>query len=121
EMLRAHVHRAGVRVSHATTVTEIVPGQVRGHDRYGDAWSADCDGVVLVTQQASEDGLYLELAGDPADLEAAGIRAVYRAGDAVARGRVPGGVCDGPRPAREIDSPAPATPLPFLRERTDLG
>ena len=121
EMLRAHVHRAGVRVSHATTITEIVPGQVRGHDRYGDAWSADCDAVVLVTQQASEDGLYLELAGDPPALEAAGIRAVHRVGDAVAPRLLSEVVFDGHRLAREIDSPDPATPLPFLRERTDLG
>ena len=121
DMLRAHVHRTGVRVSHATTITEVVPGQVRGHDRYGDAWSADCDGVVLVTQQASEDGLYLELAGDPAALEAAGIRAVYRAGDAVAPRLLSEVVFDGHRLAREIDSPDPATPLSFLRERTDLG
>jgi dimethylamine/trimethylamine dehydrogenase len=121
DMLRAHVHRTGVRVSHATTITEIVPGQVRGHDRYGDAWSAGCDGVVLVTQQASEDGLYLELAGDPAALEAAGIRAVYRAGDAVAPRLLSEAVFDGHRLAREIDSPDPATPLPYRRERTELG
>jgi len=121
DMLRAHVHRAGVRVSHATTITEIVPGEVRGHDRYGDAWSADCDGVVLVTQQASEDGLYRELAGDPASLEAAGIGAVYRVGDAVAPRLLSEAIFDGHRLAREIDSPDPATPLPFQRERTDLG
>ena len=121
DMLRAHVHRAGVRVSHATTITEIVPGEVRGHDRYGDAWSAECDGVVLVTQQASEDGLYLELAGDPAALEAAGIGAVYRVGDAVAPRLLSEAIFDGHRLAREIDSPDPATPLPFQRERTDLG
>jgi len=121
DMLRAHLHRAGVRVRHATTITEIVPGQVQGHDRYGDPWSAGCEGVVLVTQQASDDGLYLELSGDPAALEAAGISAVYRIGDAVAPRLLSEAVFDGHRLAREIDSPDPETPLPFLRERTDLG
>jgi dimethylamine/trimethylamine dehydrogenase len=121
DMLRAHLHRAGVRVQHATTITEIAPGQVRGHDRYGDPWSAGCDGVVLVTQQASDDGLYLELFGDPAALEAAGISAVYRIGDAVAPRLLSEAVFDGHRLGREIDSPDPATPLPYRRERTDLG
>jgi dimethylamine/trimethylamine dehydrogenase len=121
DMLRAHLHRAGVRVQHATTITEIAPGQVRGHDRYGDPWSAGCDGVVLVTQQASDDGLYLELSGDPAALEAAGIGAVYRIGDAVAPRLLSEAVFDGHRLGREIDSPDPATPLPYRRERTDLG
>src|SRR5262249_4416320 len=83
--------------------------------------SADCDGVVLVTQQASEDGLYRELAGDPASLEAAGIGAVYRVGDAVAPRLLSEAIFDGHRLAREIDSPDPATPLPFRGERPALG
>src|SRR5262249_42809142 len=35
DMLRAHVHRAGVRVCPATTVTGISAGSVTGHDRHG--------------------------------------------------------------------------------------
>jgi dimethylamine/trimethylamine dehydrogenase len=134
DMLRAHLHRAGVRVAHATTITEIKPGPgpasggdgggewaVAGHDRHGEPWAAGCDGVVLVTQQASDDGLYRELSGDPAALEAAGIGAVYRIGDAVAPRLLSEAVFDGHRLAREIDSPDPAAPLPYRRERTDLG
>jgi dimethylamine/trimethylamine dehydrogenase len=134
EMLRAHLHRAGIRVAHAATITEIKPGPgpapgndgggpwtVAGHDRHGDPWSAGCDGVVLVTQQASDDALYLELAGDPEALAAAGIAAVYRIGDAVAPRLLSEAVFDGHRLAREIDSPDPATPLPYRRERTELG
>ncbi len=139
EMLRAHLHRAGVRVRHATTITRIAPGpaaepghgggsgdsggSVRGgpwtaagHDRYGDRWSAGFDGVVLVTQQASDDRLYQELAGDPAALAAAGIGAVYRIGDAVAPRLLSEAIFDGHRLAREIDSPDPAVPLPYRRE-----
>jgi dimethylamine/trimethylamine dehydrogenase len=129
EMLRAHLHRAGVRVEHATTITQIAPGPVPGqepwsvcgHDRYGEPWSAGCDGVVLVTQQVSDDGLYLELAGDPAALAAAGIGAVYRIGDAVAPRLLSEAIFDGHRLAREIDSPDPATPLAYRREPADLG
>src|SRR5262245_45078321 len=133
DMLRAHLHRAGIRVAHATTITEIKPGPgpapggdggpwtVAGHDRHGDPWSAGCDAVVLVTQQASDDALYRELTGDPEALAAAGIAAVYRIGDAVAPRLLSEAVFDGHRLAREIDSPDPATPLPYHRERTELG
>jgi dimethylamine/trimethylamine dehydrogenase len=129
EMLRAHLHRAGVRVEHATTITQIAPGPVPGrepwsvcgHDRYGEPWSAGCDGVVLVTQQVSDDGLYLELAGDPPALAAAGIGAVHRIGDAVAPRLLSEAIFDGHRLAREIDSPDPATPLAYRREPADLG
>jgi dimethylamine/trimethylamine dehydrogenase len=128
EMLRAHLHQAGIRAVHATTITEIKPGgdgdgpwTVAGHDRHGDPWSAGCDGVVLVTQQASDDALYRELTGDPEALAAAGIAAVYRIGDAVAPRLLSEAIFDGHRLAREIDSPDPETPLPYRRERTELG
>jgi dimethylamine/trimethylamine dehydrogenase len=144
DMLRAHLHQAGVRVRHATTITQITPGpaggggesarggggpalgggsgpwSVRGHDRYGGPWSLGCDSVVLVTQQASEDGLYLELAADQAALASAGISGLYRIGDAVAPRLLSEAVFDGHRLAREIDSPDPATPLPYRREPAGL-
>ena len=61
EMLRAHLHRAGVRVVHAdhdhrdqagrwTCGAAVDGGGPRPPRR---SWSAGCDGVVLVTQQAS--------------------------------------------------------------------
>jgi dimethylamine/trimethylamine dehydrogenase len=46
---------------------------------------------------------------------------VYRIGDAVAPRLLSEAVFDGHRLAREIDSPDPETPLPYRRERTDLG
>jgi dimethylamine/trimethylamine dehydrogenase len=121
DMLRAHLHRAGVAVQHATTITGIGPGSVTGHDRYGERWSADCDGVVLVTQQASHDALYTELAGDPAALAAAGIRGLYRIGDAVAPRLISEAIFDGHRLAREIDQDDPGQPALYLREPVDLG
>src|SRR5215470_9910708 len=121
DMLRAHLHLAGVAVAHATTITEIAPGSVTGHDRYGEPWSAGCDGVVLVTQQASRDALYTELAGDPAALAAAGITGPYRIGDAVAPRMISEAIFDGHRLAREIDQEDPGQPAPYQRERADLG
>ena len=121
DMLRAHLHRAGVRVRPATTITGIGPGQVTGHDQHGEPWSAPCDGIVLVTQQVSRDALYLELAtGEPA-LAAAGITGLYRIGDAVAPRMISEAVFDGHRLAREIDAKEPDQPAPYLRERAELG
>jgi dimethylamine/trimethylamine dehydrogenase len=121
DMLRAHLHRAGVRVRPATTITEIGPGQVTGHDQHGEPWSAPCDGIVLVTQQVSRDALYLELATGEAALAAAGITGLYRIGDAVAPRMISEAVFDGHRLAREIDAKEPDQPAPYLRERAELG
>jgi dimethylamine/trimethylamine dehydrogenase len=121
DMLRAHLHRAGVSVRPVTTITGIGAASVTGHDRHGEGWSAACDGVVLVTQQASQDALYHELASDEAALTAAGISGLYRIGDAVAPRMISEAIFDGHRLAREIDGNDPARPAPYRRERADLG
>jgi hypothetical protein len=46
---------------------------VTGHAPQGEASSAACDGIVLVTQQMSRDALYTELAGDEVAFAAAGL------------------------------------------------
>jgi dimethylamine/trimethylamine dehydrogenase len=76
--------------------------------------------VVLVTQQASNNGLYAELTRDEAALARAGIRAVHVIGDAVAPRIISEAVFDGHRLAREIDQPDPDRPVPYLRETPDL-
>jgi len=119
-MLRAHLHRRGVHVQRGVTVTGIDAGSVHGHDEYEEPWSAACDGIVLVTQQASDDELYRELTGDMARLAEAGVQAAYLIGDAVAPRMISEAVFDGHRLAREIDMPDAATPAPFLREFPDL-
>ena len=121
EMLRAHLHQAGVDVRHATTVTQIGPGSVTGHDRYGEPWSATCDGIVLVTQQVSKDALYRELASDAAALTRSGIGGLYRIGDAVAPRMISEAIFDGHRLAREIDADDPGQPAPYRRERSSLA
>jgi dimethylamine/trimethylamine dehydrogenase len=121
DMLRAHLHRAGVAVQHATTITGIAPGSVTGQRRHGEPWSAACDGIVLVTQQTSQAALYHELASDPATLTAAGITRLYRIGDAAAPRMISEAIFDGHRLAREIDRDDPAQPAPYRRERADLG
>lgn len=62
--LRAHLHSLGVRTHRETTLTEISPDRVSGHGEFGEPWSLETDGVVLVTQQESDNALYRELVSD---------------------------------------------------------
>jgi len=121
DMLRAHLHRAGVSVRTATTITGISAVSITGHDRHGEPWSAACDGIVLVTQQAPQDSLYTELTSNQPALAAAGIAGLYRIGDAVAPRMISEAIFDGHRLAREIDQEDPAQPFAYKRERAELA
>jgi dimethylamine/trimethylamine dehydrogenase len=116
-LLRQHLHERGVAMHRGVTIHRVDAGSVSGEDEFGDPFSLAADGVVLVTQQISDEALYLELAGDREALEAAGIVAVYRIGDCVAPRMISEAIFDGHRLAREIDRPDPAHPLPYDRER----
>jgi len=120
DMLRRHLHRLGVRMHTSVTVTAIGADAVRGETEFGDPWTLPALGVVLVTQQKSDDALYLELLADPQALAGAGITSIHRIGDAVAPRMPSEAVFDGHRLAREIESDDPSVPLPFLRERPAL-
>ena len=116
-MLRQHLHAIGVAMERGITVRSIEPGHVHGEDGFEEPWSLEADGVVLVTQQVSDEALFLELTGDPDGLRDAGIEAVYRIGDCVSPRMISEAIFDGHRLAREIDAPDPSVPLPFDRER----
>jgi dimethylamine/trimethylamine dehydrogenase len=116
-MLRQHLHETGVTVHPGVTVLAVEPDRASGEDGFEEPWSIETDGIVLVTQQVSDDALSRDLENDPAALEAAGIEAVYRIGDCVAPRMVSEAIFDGHRLAREIDGPDPSIPLPFDRER----
>jgi dimethylamine/trimethylamine dehydrogenase len=116
-MLRQHLHGAGVTMHRGVTILAIEPGRVSGEDEFEEPWATDTDGVVLVTQQVSDDVLYRELVGDRSALEAAGIESAYRIGDCVAPRMISEAIFDGHRMAREIDGPDPAVALAFDRER----
>jgi dimethylamine/trimethylamine dehydrogenase len=120
DMLRAHVHKRGVVLERAITITGIEAGSAHGENEHGEPWSAACNGVVLVTQQASDDRLHHVLTGDQAALDRAGIQAVYLIGDAIAPRLLTEAVFDGHRLAREIDLPDPSYPAPYRRELPDL-
>ncbi len=119
-MLRQHLHARGIVAHRGVTVTHIDAGGVSGTDEYGAAWALSCDGVVLVTQQTSEDAVFHQLNSDPDRLAAAGIVGLYLIGDAAAPRPLSEAIFDGHRLGREIDSADPSRPLPYLRERTAL-
>ena len=116
-MLRQRLHQVGVTMHREITVLAVEPGLVSGEDGFEEPWSIEADGIVLVTQQVSDDALYRELTADPAALRAAGVEAVHRIGDCVAPRFISEAIFDGHRLARELDSPDPSVPLPFDRER----
>ena len=116
-MLRQHLHAAGVVAHRGVTIMGIEAGRVSGEDEFEEPWSLDANGIVLVTQQVSDDALYHELVADRPALATNGIEAVYRIGDCVAPRMISEAIFDGHRLAREIDGPDPSIPLPFDRER----
>jgi dimethylamine/trimethylamine dehydrogenase len=120
EFLRPHLHAQGVTAHRGVTLTHVTESGVSGADEFGEPWSLSCSGVVLVTQQQSDDSLYLELLTEPERLKAAGIEALYAIGDAVAPRPISESVFDGHRLAREIDSDDPMRPTPYRRERIAL-
>jgi dimethylamine/trimethylamine dehydrogenase len=116
-MLRQHLHEAGVTMHRGVTVLAVEPGLVSGEDEFEEPWAVEADGLVLVTQQVSDDALYRQLAADADAWAETGLEAVYRIGDCVAPRMISEAIFDGHRLAREIDSPHPAIALPFDRER----
>lgn len=120
EHLRAHLHRRGVRTHRGITLDGFDTGSVWGEDDLGDAWRLPAGGLVLVTQQTSDDQLFHELSADVEALRDAGVVALHRVGDAVAPRMTSEAVFDAHRLARELDSTDPSVPLPFLRERVSL-
>jgi len=116
-LLRQALHDVGVRMRTGVTITSVEPGRLTGETEFGEPWASEVDGVVLVTQQVSDDALYLELMADPAALAAAGIERVIRIGDCVAPRMISEAVFEGHRLAREIDRPDPMAVRSYDRER----
>jgi dimethylamine/trimethylamine dehydrogenase len=76
--------------------------------------------VVMVTSRRPNNGLYLDLTGDPRSLEAAGIASVQAIGDCDVPSTIAAAVYDGHRAARELDAPPADPDLPFRREHIAL-
>ncbi len=115
-LLRKRLNDAGIMMRRNACVTGIGQGLVTCESEFGEVFELEADGVVLVTQRLSNDGLYNSLRAD-ARLADEGIEAVYRIGDCVAPRMIADCIFDGHRLGREIDSANPAVPLPHKRER----
>ncbi len=115
-MLRQHLHDVGVTMHPGITILARTPTGVTGETEYGDPWSLDVDDLVLVTHQVPVDGVYRELAADPAALSEAGIDQLHLIGDAQSPRWISEAVFDGHRLARELDGPDPAFPAPLTRD-----
>jgi dimethylamine/trimethylamine dehydrogenase len=116
DQLRSHLHDVGIHGHRGVTLTGFDGRRVAGSDIDGEPWRLDAGGLVLVTQQRSDDDLYHALVDDTAGLEAAGIAAVHRIGDAVSPRMLSEAVFDAHRLARELDAPDPSRPRPYRRE-----
>jgi dimethylamine/trimethylamine dehydrogenase len=76
--------------------------------------------VIMVTSRRPNNGLYLDLTGDPQSLAAAGIASVHAIGDCDAPSTIAAAVYDGHRLARVLDAPPVDPDLPFRREHIAL-
>ena len=115
-LLRRRLRDIGVTMRPRTGILRIDEDHVQVRDHTASKIELPADGVVLVTQRLSNEGLYLEVKGDRDALAQAGITAVYRVGDCVAPRLLADAVFDGHRLAREIDEADPSVPLPARRE-----
>lgn len=120
DMLRRHLHGLGVVFHTGVTILGIGDTHVYGETEFGDEWSIATNGVVLATQQVSDDHLLRELTSDNDALVAAGVSAVYCIGDAQSPQMPSEAIFDGHRLARELDSADPSFAQPWLRERLVL-
>ena len=76
----------------------------------------DIDNLVMVTARRPRDSLFLDLDGDPDDLESAGIKSVTRIGDCLAPSTIAAAVYEGHRYAREFDNNVDIDEVPYKRE-----
>ena len=115
--LRPALREAGVTCTTSANLVAVQTGGVRC-EVDGQAVSFPADTVMLVANRESDDALYHELREHPDKLDAAGITAVYRAGDCVAPRMLHDTVFDGHRLGREFDMALdPEVPLPALPDR----
>jgi len=78
--------------------------------------SLDCDSLVMVTSQLSNDGLYQELLANESQFKASGIVSADCIGDCYVPGTIAAAVYSGHQWARQLGEPPDAREVPFLRE-----
>jgi dimethylamine/trimethylamine dehydrogenase len=119
--IQARVLESGIEVISKHNVTRIEAGEVELACLFTDRRrTLPAASVVMVTSRQPNDGLYLELIGDPQALAGAGIASVQAIGDCDVPSTIAAAVHDGHRAARELDAPPADPDLPFRREHIAL-
>jgi dimethylamine/trimethylamine dehydrogenase len=122
EAIHARLAGLGVNIVLNRGVSEIASGHVVSNCVYtGSQQNFDCDSVVMVVSQASDDALCVDLLARQAQWSDAGIRTVRAFGDAEAPGPIAWATYAGHRYARELDEPDIGDDLPFRREIAELA
>ncbi|MCY4050318.1 MAG: FAD-dependent oxidoreductase [Gammaproteobacteria bacterium] len=108
----------GVKIVLNRAVSEIFSDGIDTVCRYtGDKEHDQCDAVVLVTAQRSEDKLWQELRSRESEWADAGIQSIQVIGDANAPAPIAWATFAGHRYARELDMDKSITDMPFRRDQ----
>jgi dimethylamine/trimethylamine dehydrogenase len=119
--IQARVLELGIEVIAKHNVTRIEVGGAELACLYTDRRrTIPAASVVMVTSRRPNNGLYLELIGDPQALAGAGITSVQAIGDCDVPSTIAAAVFDGHRAGREMDAPPADPDLPFRREHIAL-
>ena len=121
EFVMERIHGLGIEVITDYNITNIGGNGVDIVHLYADKGTRTipCKSTVLVGSRLPNDALYKELAGDPAALEAAGIKTLERIGDCLSPGAIQVATHSGHKFARELDA-GPQPDVSFKLERINL-
>jgi dimethylamine/trimethylamine dehydrogenase len=120
--VRKRVIRAGVDVRTNTALTAVTADGVQTACVYtGDEGTVSADSVVMVTARLPHDGLYQELMSRETEWADADLLSVRAIGDAWAPATIAAAVWSGHRYAEELDEPQSFSPVPYLREVSELA
>jgi dimethylamine/trimethylamine dehydrogenase len=115
--IQARVLELGIEVITKHNLARVAAAEVELACLYTDRRrTITAASVVMVTSRQPNNGLYLDLVGDPQSLSGAGITSVQAIGDCDAPSTIAAAVYDGHRAARELDAPPADPDLPFRRE-----
>ena len=119
--IQARVMELGIEVIAKHNLAGIGPAEVELACLYTERRrTIAAASVVMVTSRLPNNGLYLDLTGDPKALAEAGIASVQAIGDCDVPSTIAAAVYDGHRAAREMDAPPADPDLPFRREHIAL-
>ena len=119
--IQARTLKLGIEVVALHNLVRVDSGEVELACYFTDRRrTVEAASVVMVTSRHPNNGLYLDLTGDPALSRATGVKSVQAIGDCDVPSTIAAAVHDGHRVARELDAPPADPDLPFRREHIVL-